>query len=659
MGLQVGELSALLSLDSRQFETGLMGAGRGMGSLTAAAGAAAIGIGAALAGGAAYSLLKFGDFEQGMNEIFTLLPGISQQAMDSMSQDVQDFSREFGVLPDQVIPALYQSLSAGIPQGNVFDFLETAQKLARAGVTDLETAVDGLTSTVNAYGQETLSAADASDVMVTAVRLGKTTIGELSDALFQVNPIAASAGVEFGDVAAAMATLTSQGVPTSVAATQIRQALVELSDSGTAVSQTFADLTGQTFRDFIAGGGDLGGALQTLQDYADDTGVSISDLFGSVEAGQAVLALTGDNADTFAANVAEMGDAAGATEEAYGRMASGVNYWIERLKAWFAVAVIDIGEKVAEIGEGLADFASRVDEAFNISGTLSEFRDRVGEVWDAIRARAAEALPDIRDELAEFAKFLKRDVGSAIVLIGDQFENAWKRIKQAIEDIDWEGIKRDLSDIRDQVNLLAEQFGGWGTIVGAVGMVIVTALAMVSGALAGVIWLVGALINLFGSLAKMSLAALQGQINGVKTAVSTAVDWVKRLWAGMQYLNGIILSGAANAIKSLLSPLFAVLDAARSLQSTLSSLKVPSLSIGPIKIGGGELTALGAGVGNMMAVAGAGAGGAVGGIGTAAATTIVDQSTFVVVDSQQAATDLVARTARDSTAKAAFLEGRI
>lgn len=658
MGLQVGELSALLSLDSRQFETGLMGAGRGMGSLTAAAGAAAIGIGAALAGGAAYSLLQFGNFEQGMNEIFTLLPGISQQAMDDMTGQVQDFAREFGVLPDQVIPALYQSLSAGIPQGNVFDFLETAQKLARAGVTDLETAVDGLTSTVNAYGQETLSAADASDVMVTAVRLGKTTIGELSDALFQVNPIAASAGVEFGDVAAAMATLTSQGVPTSVAATQIRQALVELSDSGSAVSETFADLTGQTFRDFIAGGGDLGGALQTLQDYADDTGLSISDLFGSVEAGQAVLALTGDNADTFAANVAEMGDAAGATEDAYEQMAGGVNYWIERLKAWFAVAVIDIGEKVAEIGEGLADFAARVDEAFNISGTLSEFRDRVGEVWDAIRARAAEALPDIRDELAEFAKFLKRDVGSAIVVIGDQFENAWKKIKQAIEDIDWEGIKRDLSDIRDQVNLLAEQFGGWGTIVGIVGGIIVTALAMVSGAVAGVIWLVGWLINLFGSLAKMSLAALQGQINGVKTAVSAAVDFVKRLWAAMQYLNGIILSGAANAIKSLLSPLYAVLDAARSIQSTLSSLKVPSLSIGPIKIGGGELTALGAGVGNMMAVAGAGAGGAVGGIGTAAATTIVDQSTFVVVDSQQAATDLIARTARDSTAKAAFLEGR-
>lgn len=657
MGLTVGELTAYLSLDNSSFERTLGATSGGMSKLSTAAVTAAVGIGAALAGGAAYSLLKFGDFEQGMNEIFTMLPGMSQDAMDAMSQDVQDFSREFGVLPDQVIPALYQSLSAGVPPGNVFDFLETAQKLARAGVTDLDTAVKGLTSTVNAYGQENLSATDAADIMFAAMKAGNTTIEKMSDALYQVNPIAASVGVGFDEVAAAMATLASRGVPTESAATQIRQALVELSDSGSETGAIFADLAGTTFRDFIAGGGTMQEALQLLSDEAENSGISISDMFGSVEAGQAVLGLTGDNTDDFTRSLEATGDAAGAVEEGYEQMAQGVNYWIERLKAWFAVAVIDIGEKVAEIGEGLADFAARVDEAFNVSGTLSEFRDRVGEVWDAIRARAAEALPDIRDELAEFAKFLKRDVGAAIVLIGDQFENAWKKIKEAIEDIDWEGIKRDLSDIREQVNLLAEQFGGWGTIVGAVGMVIVTALAMVSGALAGVIWLVGALINLFGSLAKMSLAALQGQINAVKTAVSTAVDWVKRLWAGMQYLNGIILSGAANAIKSLLSPLFAVLDAARSLQSTLSSLKVPSLSIGPIRIGGGELSALGAGVGNMMAVAGAGS--SLGGIGQVAAGTVTNtEYYFISAAGIPEALTPVANPAKRAEATA-FLEGRI
>lgn len=603
MTLQVGELAALLSLDNRPFETGLMGASRGMGTLTAAAVTAAVGIGAALAGGAAYSLLKFGDFEQGMNEIFTLLPGMSQEAMDAMSQDVQDFSREFGVLPDKVIPALYQSLSAGVPRGNVFEFLETAQKLARAGVTDLETAVDGLTSTINAYGQENLTAAEASDVMVTAVRLGKTTIGELSDALFQVNPVAASIGIEFGQVAAALATLTSQGVPTSVAATQIRQALVELSDSGSETGQTFADLTGKSFRDFIAGGGDLEGALQILQDHADDTGVSISDLFGSVEAGQAVLGLTGDNVDEFTDNLGQMDEAAGATEDAYEQMAQGVNYWIERLKAWFAVAVIDIGDKVAELGEGLADFAGRVDEAFGVSEKVGEFRDQVSTAWDAIGDRAREMLPGIRAELGEFSKFLKSDVAPAIETIGDNFDAAWKKIKTAIEEIDWEGIKADLAAIREQVNEIVAQFGGWSAVAAFAGLVVISTLAMTSGAISQVIAFVGLLAGAFGGLAKMSLTALQGQVSGVRHALSSAVEWAKGLWGSLQNLNSIVLKNVAYAIQTLLSPLQAALDAARSLRDTLSSLKVPSLSVdvpGIGRVGTGE-SGLTAGLAGMVA----------------------------------------------------------
>jgi TP901 family phage tail tape measure protein len=368
VGLNVGELSALLSLDSTPFETGMTGAGGRMSSLVPMAQTAAIGVGAAMAGGAVYSLMKFSDFEAGMDEIFTMLPGMSQDAMDEMTGQVQDFSREFGVLPDQVIPALYQSISAGVPPGNVFDFLETAQKLARAGVTDLETAVDGLTSAMNAYGQENLSASEASDILFTAVTSGKTTVEKMSNALYQVSPIAASAGVGFDQIAAAMATLASKGVPTEGAATQIRQALVELSDAGSAVGQTFQDISGATFRDFIAGGGTMQEALQLLSDEAEDSGISISDMFGSVEAGQGVLGLTGGNADDFAANLAAMGDAAGATDQAYGTMTEGIRFKLDKIKAWFATAVVEIGSKVAEIAGPVLDFVGKLANAFSNGG---------------------------------------------------------------------------------------------------------------------------------------------------------------------------------------------------------------------------------------------------------------------------------------------------
>ena len=48
--------------------------------------------------------------------------------MEEMTGQVRDFAKEFGVLPDQVVPALYQSISAGVDDDNVFTFLEQAVK---------------------------------------------------------------------------------------------------------------------------------------------------------------------------------------------------------------------------------------------------------------------------------------------------------------------------------------------------------------------------------------------------------------------------------------------------------------------------------------------------------------------------------------------------
>ena len=78
------------------------------------------GIGVAAGAVATKSLGEFRAFEDGMNEVFTLLPGISSEAMDQMSADILQVSKEIGKLPQDVIPSLYNSLSAGVPPDNVF-----------------------------------------------------------------------------------------------------------------------------------------------------------------------------------------------------------------------------------------------------------------------------------------------------------------------------------------------------------------------------------------------------------------------------------------------------------------------------------------------------------------------------------------------------------
>ena len=310
----------------------------------AAVGAAAIGIGVA-------GTMAFVDFERSMNEVFTLVPGTSQDAMDAMTNNVKKFSKEFGVVPDQVIPALYQALSAGVPQDNVFQFLETAQKAAKGGVTDLTTAVNGISSVVNAYGADTINATQASDLMFTAVRMGKTTFEEMSNALFNVTPTTAALGVKFADVTAAMSAMTAQGIPTNVATTQLRQLFVELSKEGTKTSDVFEKIAGKSFKQFIAEGGNTQQALLLLEGYAGKTKVGINDLFGSVEAGSAALALTGKGTDTFSKNLDAMNNSAGATDGAFNTMQKGLGPLIDKFKAWSAVILIDIGEKIGPVIE--------------------------------------------------------------------------------------------------------------------------------------------------------------------------------------------------------------------------------------------------------------------------------------------------------------------
>ena len=363
----LGKLFVEVGADTSELDKGLDGAEKSVNkfSKNVKKTGAAIGAGMSKAGkgltagvtlplaavGAGFMALsgKAANFEKQMNEVFTLLPGMSQEAMDAMTDDVLKFSREMGVLPTETVPALYQAISAGVPKENVFDFMTIASKASIAGVTDLETAVDGITSVVNAYGSDVIDARKTSDLMFTAVKLGKTDFDSLSKSLFNVIPTASALGVEFGDVTAALASMTAQGTPTSVATTQLRQLLVEMSKAGTAASKSFEDIAGVGFQAFIEQGGNVQDALKIMEQAAAENDVALQDMFGSVEAGQAALALTGKGAEGFANNIAEMNASLGATDKAFATMDKGASRSMDKLKAEFSATMIEIGNEFIPI----------------------------------------------------------------------------------------------------------------------------------------------------------------------------------------------------------------------------------------------------------------------------------------------------------------------
>ena len=154
------------------------------------------GFGTIVTGGFTLATKAAIDYEKSLAEVRTISTSLSQEGFQQLSEDVQDLSREMGIATTQSIPALYQAVSRSVPPENLIDFLRTASKAAIGGITELDVAVTGLTNVMNIYGADVISAAKASDLIFTTVRLGGTTFDELARGLYDVLPAAVSAGVK-------------------------------------------------------------------------------------------------------------------------------------------------------------------------------------------------------------------------------------------------------------------------------------------------------------------------------------------------------------------------------------------------------------------------------------------------------------------------------
>ena len=319
---------------------------------------AAAAAGAALIGFAASAAAEFARVEQSWAEVTTLMPQATRQATDQMLGEVRRFSRETGFAIQDSIQASYQALSAGIAQSELTGFLDTAGQAARAGVTDITTGVDAISSALNAYNLEAERSTDVSDAMFTAIRLGKTTFGELAPVMGPVLPIAASMNTEFQEITASVAALTAQGNPTSIAMTQIRAALVALSKD-TEARSVFESVVGMSYADYQAQGGTLQEALQIIVDEAEKSGQSVVDMFGRVEGANAALALSSQKgAETF---TAAMGDIEGATEDAAQKIEATTATSMQRMSAMWTDFKIGVGGFVAGLAEGMLEIVGIIE----------------------------------------------------------------------------------------------------------------------------------------------------------------------------------------------------------------------------------------------------------------------------------------------------------
>ena len=326
---------------------GLGGIFKLMKELGAAAAKTILGGAAALTGFIAASIIKFGQLESGITEIVTLFGAVGQEAKvigAELTDIVQTLVTEFGQKTPEAIKATYDAVSAGIKQADIGAFMKDAARLAVAGVTDIATSVDLLTSVMNAYGLEAGEAEKVSDLLFTAVKKGKTTIAELGGAIGRVAPIAKATGVGLDELAAFMATVTAQGINTNEAATALKAALANILKP----SEKAAKLAKELGIEFNTQALEAQGLQKFLVGVTKATGSDqdkMGTLFGSIEGLNAILAATSEEGGAaFKSNLDAMKDSAGAVKDGFEETEKTISFKWKQLSGNITVVMQEIGD---------------------------------------------------------------------------------------------------------------------------------------------------------------------------------------------------------------------------------------------------------------------------------------------------------------------------
>ena len=288
------------------------------------------------------------EFERAIAEVFTLADG-GVTNMGRLRDSVKALAEQFGGQLTTQARALYQAISAGAETGaESIKVMEVANKLAIGGVTDQATAIDGLTSVLNAFGLNMEAFSDiVAQKFFTAMRKGKTTVGELSANIGVLAPTANAAGLSLDEMFAAVSAITTGGIKTETAIISLNQALVAMLKP-TKQAREEADRLGIEFNALVLRKKGLSGFFRELMGNSKLTDESMTKLFGNVRALRAVLALSNNDGEKFAEILQAMEENTDDADQAFEKMTATLGHQVDLMNAAGEAASESFGNMVTE-----------------------------------------------------------------------------------------------------------------------------------------------------------------------------------------------------------------------------------------------------------------------------------------------------------------------
>ena len=173
------------------------------------------------------------------------------------------------------------------------------------------------------------------------------------------------AGVSFDQVSTAFAKVTKAGMSTSEAGTGIKSIFEEMIDTGSKVSEILQNKTGKSFTELMNEGKTLTDVLSIIQEEADSTGVSFTELWSSENAGITGLQLLSTEGGNFNDILNQIADSSGSLDSAFGKMSDTTAFKFSSAINELKNSLIEIGSAFAPviqgISKGISGFAKVID----------------------------------------------------------------------------------------------------------------------------------------------------------------------------------------------------------------------------------------------------------------------------------------------------------
>ncbi len=303
-------------------------------------------------------------FEDSMAKVSTIADE-TEVSYDSMKKSIIDLSNQTGISANDIADNVYNAISAGQSTADAVNFVTESTKLAKAGFAEAGQSLDILTTILNAYGLEASEVTNVSDILVQTQNKGKTTVAELASSMGKIIPTANSVNVNLEQLGTGYALMTAKGIATAETTTYMNSMLNELSDSGSTVASILKEKTGKSFAELMESGTSLGDSMAIIEQEANNSGLAMSELWSSSEAGKAALVLATDAGQAFNSTLSDMQNSAGATDTAFEKVNNTTG---NKLKQ----SLNEVKNSAINMGDTLAPVTSMVAEGFSkITGMLS------------------------------------------------------------------------------------------------------------------------------------------------------------------------------------------------------------------------------------------------------------------------------------------------